>query len=71
MDRGIYENNVAISCFFELTNEIKSFGFLAKKYNLFGIQSTGSTHGEWGNLAKTFLNETLVDLEVNILLKVI
>ena len=67
----MYENNVAINCLFELTNEIKSIGFLAKKCKLFGIQPTGSTHGEWGNLAKTFLNETLVDREVNILFKVI
>lgn len=53
-----------------MPDEIRAISFLAKLCTLVGIQPTGSSDGTWGNLAKSYMAETLIDREVNVLFKV-
>jgi hypothetical protein len=70
MDSGVYENNVALNCMYKIVNDTKVPDFYAKKCTLVGIEPTGSKNGEWGNLAKCFVTESLIDRQVFVNFKV-
>jgi hypothetical protein len=71
LDNGLYENNVCETNIYELVDEFNGKPeYKAKRCLLSGIQSLGTTNGEWSNLAKQFTHETLNEHFVHVVFNV-
>lgn len=62
LDIGTYEENVESAHIFRLIEAFREKpAFKAKKCRMIGIWPSGTVNGEWSNLAKSFIDECLME----------